>query len=475
MSRSKSKIGRVHKTVVINVVGLTKELLAHMPALRKFAEQGKVATIGHVTPAVTCSVQATYLTGKLPSEHGIVGNGWYDRDDCEVKFWKQSDKLVQSPRIWDIARKRDPSFTCANLFWWYAMYSSCDVTVTPRPQYPADGRKIPDVWTHPARTRDTLQSFEGRFPLFNFWGPTAAIASSKWISRAAKWCSGAVVFDAVEEPHSLTLIYIPQLDYTLQRVDSSSAIASREAAQTDEVLANLLHHFVDEHKSRVVLLSEYGIESVSNPLHINRHLRANNLLQIREESGRELLDAGASRAFAVADHQIAHIYLNDLKKMDEVEQIVKSMPGVESVLRGAAKAQAGLDHPRAGDLIAIAEPGAWFTYYYWLDDNRAPDFARTVDIHRKPGYDPVELFLDPKKPFIKARIAWKLLKRKLGFRALLDVIPLDATLVKGSHGRPPSSREKGPVFITNQPQLLERDHVEATDVCELILRHVFDA
>lgn len=457
----------MRKTVVINVVGLTKELLAHMPALRKFAEQGKVATIGHVTPAVTCSVQATYLTGKLPSEHGIVGNGWYDRDDCEVKFWKQSDKLVQAPRIWDIARKRDPSFTCANLFWWYAMYSSCDVTVTPRPQYPADGRKIPDVWAHPEGWRDQLQKKLGQFPLFKFWGPAANFESTQWIIDAAVEVGSNV------KPWFLCA-YVPHLDYCLQRCGPDAALIADELAMLDKALASLIWS-AEVGGLRVVILSEYGIEPVSRPVHLNRQLRIQNLIAIREESGRELLDAGASMAFAVADHQIAHIYVNDLKKMDEVEQIVKSMPGVESVLRGTAKAQAGLDHPRAGDLIAIAEPGAWFTYYYWLDDNRAPDFARTVDIHRKPGYDPVELFLDPKKPIIKARIAWKLLKRKLGFRALLDVIPLDATLVKGSHGRPPSSREKGPVFITNQPQLLERDHVEATDVCDLILRHVFDA
>jgi hypothetical protein len=198
------------------------------------------------------------------------------------------------------------------------------------------------------------------------------------------------------------------------------------------------------------------------------------VLAVREEIGRELLDAGASQAFAAADHQIAHVYVNEPAVLPLVVRALKDTPGIAHVYAGDARRVVDLDHRRAGDVIAIAEADSWFTYYYWLDDARAPDFARTVDIHRKPGYDPVELFLDPTKPFINARIAWKLLRRKLGFRSLLDVIPLDASLVKGSHGRPPASRDVGPLFITQQSNLLDSDEIAATDVCGLILRHVFD-
>jgi len=455
----------VRKTVVLNVVGLTRQLLAHMPAMRRFADDATVATINHVMPAVTCSVQATYLTGKLPSQHGIVGNGWYDREDCEIKFWKQSDKLVQSPRIWEIARQRDRSFTCANLFWWYAMYSTCDVTVTPRPMYPADGRKIPDLWTNPPELRQELQHALGTFPLFKFWGPAAGLDSSEWIINAAG------TLETRFRP-TLTLVYIPHLDYVLQRVGPDPVQIRDDLERLDALLNRLVRHYEDS-ATRIVILSEYGIEPVDRPVHLNRFLRAQNLLTIREELGGELLDAGASKAFAVADHQVAHVYVNDPSKLDEVERIVRAAPGVQHVLRGEAISAAGMDHARCGDLVAVAEPGAWFTYYYWLEDARAPDFARTVDIHRKPGYDPVELFLDPRKRFIHARIGWKLLKRKLGFRALLDVIPLDANLVRGSHGRPPASENVAPIFITRQRDLVGQ-RLNPTDVRDALLRHVFD-
>src|SRR5690349_12710278 len=166
----------VHKTVVINAVGLTQSLLGeHTPRLRDFVSRGRIANIAPVLPAVTCSVQATYLTGAMPREHGIVGNGWYFRDECEIKVWRQSDRLVQRPRIWDIARRSDADFTCANVCWWYAMYSGAEFTVTPRPMYLADGRKIPDIWTEPAELRFQLQERLGQFPLFKFWGPATSI------------------------------------------------------------------------------------------------------------------------------------------------------------------------------------------------------------------------------------------------------------------------------------------------------------
>lgn len=463
--------GRLNRLAVLNVVGLTPALLPHLPAVRRLVDAGGAAVpIGHVLPAVTCSVQATYLTGAAPAEHGIVGNGWYDRDESEVKFWKQSDRLVQRPRIWDLARRRDPTFTCANLFWWYAMYSSADVTVTPRPMYPADGRKLPDVWTHPAALRHDLQRDLGQFPLFKFWGPMASIESTRWIAAAAERVEQA--FDP-----TLLLVYLPHLDYCLQRIGPNPAAASPELRVLNDLLEGLVAR-LQQRGRRVVVLSEYGIEPVGRPVHLNRGLRRRGLIATRDELGRELLDAGASAAFAVADHQVAHVYVNDPARMSEARDAVAAEPGVAEVLAGDARRAAGLDHPRSGDLVAVADPGAWFTYYHWLDDARAPDYARTVDIHRKPGYDPVELFLDPAKPMIKARVGWKLAKRRLGFRGLLDVIPLDATLVKGSHGRPPANAAAGPVFVTSHPDLLPGGsgggELPATAVCQTLLRHVFD-
>lgn len=455
----------MNKTVVLNVVGLTPSLLGHMPFLSRWAAQGQVVPIKPVLPAVTCSVQATYLTGQFPSQHGIVGNGWYFRDECEIKFWRQSNKLIQAPKLWDVARSLDPSFTCANLFWWYNMYSSVDYAVTPRPMYPADGRKLPDIYTQPGDLRSLLQSELGQFPLFNFWGPNTSILSTQWIAESAKW---------VEQHYSptLTLVYLPHLDYCLQRFGANDNQVAKDLQEIDAVCGNLLQHYEDR-GVQVIVLSEYGITPVSQPVHLNRMLRENGLLTVREELGRELLDAGASKAFAVADHQIAHVYVNDPTYIPKVRSLLEATEGVAQVLDREEKSAYHLDHPRTGELVAIANSDAWFTYYYWLDDSRAPDFARTVDIHRKPGYDPVELFLDPQIPFAKAKIGLTLLKKQLGFRYLMDVIPLDASLVRGSHGSITSFAE-GPLFITQQSHLLDDNTavLEATDIYGLILQHL---
>lgn len=430
--------------------------------LSRFAESGKIISIEPVLPAVTCSVQATYLTGKLPNEHGIVANGWYFRDECEVKFWRQSNHLVQSPKIWDMAKELDANFTCANLFWWYNMYSSVDYAVTPRPMYPADGRKIPDIYTQPQDLRSHLQNDLGQFPLFNFWGPNTSIASTEWIAKSAQW---------LEERYNptLTLIYLPHLDYCLQKFASISEVA-KDLQEIDAVCGNLIQ-FYQSRGAQVIVLSEYGITSVSQPIHINRILRENNLLSVRSELGRELLDAGASKAFAVCDHQIAHVYVNDPFYIPKVRSLLESVDGISQVLDDTTKPTYHLNHPRSGELIAIAKQDAWFTYYYWLDDNCAPDFATTVDIHRKPGYDPVELFLNPQIKLPSVKIGLKLLKKQLGFRTIMDVIPLDASLVRGSHGCIPTNFSDKPLLITQQSNLVSSS-IEATDVCQLILKHL---
>jgi predicted AlkP superfamily pyrophosphatase or phosphodiesterase len=454
----------LRKTVVLNVVGLTPSMLGpSMPALAQWASQGAAARIKSAFPAVTCSAQADYLTGCYPDAHGIVGNGWYSREDAEIRFWKQSNQLVRAPKVWETARAADPSFTCANLFWWFNMYSTADYSVTPRPMYPADGRKVPDVYTAPGGLRDDLQAALGTFPLFEFWGPRAGIRSSEWIAAAAKHV------DRRFNP-TLTLVYLPHLDYNLQRVGPGPA-ASGDLGQIDAVAADLIRYY-ERAGARVIVVSEYGIRAVSTPVHLNRVLRQHGLIAVREELGHEMLDPGASGAFAVADHQVAHIYVNDPARLTQVREIIQGTPGVETVLGEAEKAAAHVAHERAGDLIAIAQPDAWFTYYFWMDDRRAPDFARTVEIHRKPGYDPVELFLDPAIRVPPLTVGWKLAKRKAGFRSLLDVISLDASLVKGSHGRQTMWAEDGPVLITQEKELLDGDRLTSVDVHGAILRHL---
>lgn len=453
------------KTVVLNVVGLTPALLgASMPRLTAWASAGQSARILPAFPAVTCTAQSDYLTGQYPSTHGIVGNGWYSREDCEVRFWKQANPLVEAPKIWDLARAIDPAFTCANLFWWFNMYSTVDYAVTPRPMYPADGRKLPDVHTHPASLRDTLQQELGQFPLFEFWGPRASIRCSEWIAAASK---------RVEQAHNptLTLVYLPHLDYNLQRHGVTTPLIKDDLLAVDRVAGDLID-FYESRGAQVVVLSEYGITDVTTPVHINRRLREHGLITVRVERGLELLDAGASAAFAVADHQVAHIYVNDRTKLAQVRAVVQGLPGVEQVLDREEQSRLHIEHARSGDFVVISTPEAWFTYYYWLDDTRAPDFARTVDIHRKPGYDPVELFLDPSIRIPQLYVGWRLFKRSIGMRALLDVTPLDASLVKGSHGRPGDGGAHGPLLISRRGDIVDAETVTSAGVYELLLRHL---
>ena len=449
------------KTAVLNVVGLTPEMLGpRMPLLSAWASKRRVSAIRPAFPAVTCTAQATYYTGVMPAMHGIVANGWYFQDDCEIHFWRQSNKLVQAPKVWEIASQLDPRFTCANLFGWYNMYSSVNFSITPRPIYPADGRKIPDVYTQPASLRSEIQQELGTFPLFEFWGPRTSINSTRWIAEAAKYV------DQRFRP-ALSLIYLPHLDYNLQRIGPDAPAISGDLAAVDQVCGDLIR-FYESRDTQVVVLSEYGIIPVDTPVHINRALREAGLLQVREELGFEVLDPGASEAFAVADHQVAHVYVNNHSKRNLIRAVLERMPGLDMLLDDRGMREYGINHPRAGEFVAIAKKNAWFTYFYWLDDRKAPDFARTVDIHRKPGYDPVELFLDPSIKLPKLKIACKLLKRKLGFRNLLDVIPLDASLVKGSHGRIDNAHAQGPLFIGNA----QNDEIAASEICGEILTHL---
>ncbi|HXL69435.1 MAG TPA: alkaline phosphatase family protein [Xanthobacteraceae bacterium] len=454
-------------TIVLLVVGLSpRHLGPHTPKLDALARAGAMRPLKTITPAVTCSVQATFMTGSLPREHGIVGNGWLFRDLLEIWLWRQSNRLVGGEKIWEAGKRRDPAFTAANLFWWYNMGASHDVGVTPRPIYKADGRKLPDCYAQPLELREELTAELGPFPLFHFWGPATNTSSSRWIADAALHVRRS-------RAPTLSLVYLPHLDYDLQRFGPEDPRVAKSLTEIDAVAGDLIAD-AGRDGARVIVLSEYGITGVSRPIHINRALREAGFLRVRAEEGEEHLDVPQSRAFAVSDHQIAHIYVNDPRLIGEVKAIVGDLPGVERVFDAAEQRELALDHPRSGELVAIAEPDAWFTYYYWLDDARAPDFARTVEIHRKPGYDPVELFLDPAIRFPKLAIGARLLKRALGFRALMDVIPLDATLVKGSHGRPTENEADGPLFISSEPHLVTDTPLAAADVKRLILAHVFD-
>jgi predicted AlkP superfamily pyrophosphatase or phosphodiesterase len=460
-------VGLMRSTIVLLVVGLApRHLGPRTPRLSALARAGAMRPLTTVTPAVTCTVQATFMTGGQPCDHGIVANGWLFRDLMEVWLWRQSNRLVAGEKIWEAGKRRDPVFTTANLFWWYNMAASHDIGVTPRPIYKSDGRKLPDCYTQPLELRDELTRELGVFPLFQFWGPATAIASSQWIAAAALYIR------RTRSP-TLTLVYLPHLDYDLQRFGPEDSRIAKSLQEIDAVAGDLIADAARD-GARVIVLSEYGITPVSTPIHINRALREAGLLRVRTEDQGELLDVPQSKAFALADHQVAHIYVAEGNLVPEVKGIVGALMGVERVLDRAEQRELAIDHPRSGELVAIARPDAWFTYYYWLNDRHAPDFARLVEIHRKPGYDPVELFLDPAILFPKLAIGWRLAKRALGFRALMDVVPLDASLVKGSHGRPTDALEDGPVFITSEPRLVPDGPVAAVAVKHLVLKHIFN-
>jgi len=424
----------MNRVAVLNVVGLTKAVLKHMPRFQRWAESREVVSFKPAFPAVTCTAQSSYLTGKPVGEHGIVGNGWYDREEAQVKFWKQSNHLVKGEKVWE-----GLEHSCAKMFWWYNMYSSADFSATPRPLYPADGRKVFDIHTEPMGMREEIKGDLGPFPFPSFWGPNAGIPSSKWIAESAKW------IERKERP-GLNLVYLPHLDYGLQKFGSDTPEMDVEYSAIDEVACDLIDE-LEGNGVEVLALSEYGISKVSKAIHLNRIFREKGWIQVKDEIGLETLDCGGCQAFAVADHQVAHVYVNDESIEEEVRKVVLEADGVEEIREGAELWGNGVGRERGGDFVAVSESEAWFTYYYWMDDAKAPDFARCIDIHRKPGYDPVELFLDPEINFPMLKIAGFLAKKKLGFRGLMNVIPLDADLVKGSHGRDTVGEEEQPVAI----------------------------
>ena len=437
--------------VLIDIVGLTEAQIGEdTPNLSALRRRGACAPMTAVLPAVTCSAQATMLTGSPPSEHGAVGNGWLDRKTWDIALWRQSNHLIQGEKLYEAARRLHPDFTCAKLFWWWNMGAAVDWSITPRPFYPADGRKIPATYSWPTEFGLEVERELGAFPFFDFWGPRAGLPSSRWITDAA-------LYTLRTHRPGLTLVYLPHLDYDHQRYGPDDPRSRKALREVDGLLGELVAG-ADTQGAETIVVSEYGIRPAERPVDINRALREAGLLVARETPTGEVLDPFGSRAFAVADHQVAHVYVNPVssvrpgvareRNLQAARETLEALPGVERVLGSEDKCEFGIDHANAGDLVAISDPDAWFTYYYWSDPSQTPDFARTVDIHRKPGYDPCEMFLDPALRAPKLRVARRVAAKKLGFRYLMDVIPIQPELVRGSHGRLPDQPEHGPVFLS---------------------------
>jgi predicted AlkP superfamily pyrophosphatase or phosphodiesterase len=433
--------------LLVNAVGLTPRLLPFAPRLQALAASGWMRPLREVLPAVTCTAQATLLTGQNPERHGIVANGWLWRDSGEVRFWQQSNRLIQSVPLYVTARRRavevGRSFRCAKLFWWFNQGAAVDVSVTPKPYYGADGNKAFGITGTPAGLTDDLERKLGAFPFPSFWGPMAGLPCTQWIAH----CAAEVLR---REHPDLTLVYLPHLDYDPQRFGPKGCDMARLTTELDAACAPLLdaaRHI----GARVWVVSEYGHVQVNRAVLLNRALRESGMLQVRPGPFGENLDTFTSRAFAVCDHQLAHVYVADDADRPRVRDLLLGLKGVARVLDGEEREDIGLRHERSGELIALADADTWFAYPFWLDDRQAPDYARTVDIHRKPGFDPCELFFDPRLLWPKGRALWRLMQKKLGFRTLFDVVPLDTSLVRGSHGLPAADAADRPLLIGEGP------------------------
>lgn len=447
--------------VVILAVGLTRKLLPHAPRLAALVQKGWSRDLREILPAVTCSAQATILTGKPPSQHGVVGNGWLFRETQEVRFWQQSNSLIQGEPLYVTARReaeqRGKTFRAAKLFWQLNQGADVAISVTPKPYYGADGSKAFGIYGTPPGLTEQLEGKLGKFPFPSFWGPTAGLPSSDWIAR----CAAKVL----EREHpDLTLVYLPHLDYDPQRFGPSRADMPRLVKELDQACAPLLDA-AQGAGAGVWVVSEYGLVDVHQPVLINRRLRQAGFLEVRPGPFGEILDTFGSRAFAVVDHQLAHIYVAKSEDIPRVRETLAGVPGIDRLYDGAERAAIGLDHPRSGEIIALAKPDSWFAYPFWLDPSGEPDYARTIDIHRKPGYDPCELFFDPALTWPKGRAIRRLIQKKLGFRALFDVVPVDPTLVRGSHGL--ATESDRPLLIGDGPQ--PGENLALTDVRDLIL------
>jgi predicted AlkP superfamily pyrophosphatase or phosphodiesterase len=442
--------------VLINAVGLTPRLLPHAPRLAKLAAAGWVRPLREVLPAVTCTAQASILTGKEPQEHGVVGNGWLYRDTGEVRFWQQSNRLIEAEPIYTTLKRQRP-FKCAKLFWWFNQGANVDISVTPKPHYGVDGNKVFGIHGTPEGLTDKLEAELGKFPFHTFWGPMAGLPCTQWIAR----CAGNIL---MEHQPDLLLVYLPHLDYDPQRVGPNGADMPKLVSELDKACDEIISINLGQ---RVWVVSEYGHRQVNRPVYLNRILREAGFISARRGPFGEQLDTFNSRAFAVCDHQLAHIYINDPADIAQVRDLLAARPGIARIFEGTERGEIGLDHPRSGELVVLSDVDSWFAYPFWLDDQFAPDYARTVAIHHKPGYDPCELFFDPKLAAPKLKAAWRLLQKKLGFRMKMDVIPLDARLVRGSHGLAAAEPQDRPLLIGDGPA--PGDDLKITDVYGLLL------
>jgi len=438
------------KVIVLDVVGLSgKHFLdpANLPHMASLLQHdGHLTHLAPCFPATTLPVQATMTTGTLPAAHGVVANGFYFPENFQISFWEQAAGLVQSERIWDRLKRKNSALNTALLFMQNSLYAQAETIVTPKPMHTDDGL-VQWCYSKPVGFYEQLRETLGEFELKNYWGPLASIESSRWIARAARETLARMQPD-------LMFVYLPHLDYCTQKFGPDSPVVMEELLKVDQEVGSIIHA-VDTMGLRedtvFLLLSEYAFYPVNGAVAINQILRSHDLLAVRTINGREYLDLELSPAFAMVDHQAAHIYIQPGFK-DAVMKTLQGKPGIDLLLAGnEEKKQYGILHQRCGDIVAVSAKNKWFSYYWWEDPEKAPDFAGHIDIHRKPGYDPLELFFDPKT-----------------FK-----IPQDTNLIRGSHGYPPSGPDDHvPLLIsgTGSANILQRmpKLTDMADVAALI-------
>jgi predicted AlkP superfamily pyrophosphatase or phosphodiesterase len=437
----------VRNLVLLSIPGLREKDVAVMKNLRELTAGGEIANLIPGFPCVTCPVQATMTTGRRPREHGVVANGFYWRDRRRVEMWTSPDDCIESPQIWDLLAHHSAGLTSAVWFPLHSKGCEADYVCTPAPIHNPDGSESLWCYTRPTELYGTLRDRLGHFPLHNYWGPMAGIKGTAWIVDSA-------VYAAEEYGPNFFYIYLPHLDYAAQRNGPDSAAADAAVAELDEQLGRLaagFHGAYGDSDLRWLVAGEYTITPVEHTFFPNRILRLAGLLKVRATEAGEEIDFERSRAFAMVDHQLSHVFVNDAdpEVIQKVVNTFQGMPGVADVLAGERLAYYDLDHPRSGEVVLVSAPNSWQAYYWWLDEARTPGFARTVDIHRKPGYDPVELFFDP----------------------TTKSIPTDASLVRGSHGAPAHDPTQMTVLVCDQPGLFPDRIVRDTDVFGVVLRY----
>lgn len=431
--------------LLLCVPGLREKDVERMPHLRELTAGGEIAPFVPSFPAVTCPVQANLTTGKLPAEHGVVANGFYWREQGRVEMWTSPNDCIQQRQIWDLLSHA--GLTSAVWFLLHSKGCEAEYVCTPAPIHNPDGSESLWCYTRPLELYGELRDQFGHFPLQHFWGPMTNIRSTAWIADSA-------VAAARRWQPDLFVTYLPHLDYAAQRHGPDSPEADQAVAELDEVLARLGSGMQEAYGAARLLwlvVGEYAITPVDHVCYPNRILREAGLLAVRETAEGEYLDPMASQAWALVDHQFSHVFVanGDPAIAAKVVELFRGQSGIAEVLQSRQLVQYGLCHPRSGDVVLVSAPNSWQAYYYWLSDAAAPPFARTVDIHRKPGYDPVELHFDP----------------------ATRSIPLDATRIRGSHGAPVVAAAQRSVVVASQPGLFASETVADCEIFDVLLRH----